>query len=475
MSQVDYALAEWRGSPNFWPGGDGNKYVVIHATASGGKEYVPDFSNPASQKSTNYAVAKDGHVVQYVREVDSAWGNCCATGDSPFDHHYNYNKDSISIENEKWSSDNSEPLEPAQYQSLLALVRDICKRQHIPIVHGTPAQPGIIFHHDLDPVNRARCPGTFPYDTFLQDLQGENQPVSELITNNGAVADLRQSFQLDGGSQDKCGPWSVAELKYAGLPGKGPMGTAKEVGKWGSDEYVKHIGLDIPSDTAGSSIENMHQFFHDAGNLHYWDMDAIAPSSAQSSDLAHVRRALAAGYPVVVTVNEQSVISKKLGKCPYPWQPRLGPVNHIFSIVGVDKDGDFICADELNNQESWLMVYKAANIEMHWASVVQLVGPDPGHPWLKPIPSGDPTSWPQGFNAQNFGNKANTGQEQMSVLQDKDSLEAAVAQAQAALNAAQAVLAQAKTTAQQPPAEAVDPALVAAIKTAVSVLQPFVH
>ena len=176
--------------------------------------------------------------------------------------------------------------------------------------------------------------------------------MSELITNNGAVADLRQSFQLDGGSQDKCGPWSVAELKYAGLPGKGPMGTAKEVGKWGSDEYIKHIGLDIPSDTAGSSIENMHQFFHDAGNLHYWDMDAIAPSSAQSSDLAHVRRALAAGYPVVVTVNEQSVISKKLGKCPYPWQPRLGPVNHIFSIVGVDKDGDFICADEVNNQES---------------------------------------------------------------------------------------------------------------------------
>ena len=111
-------------------------------------------------------------MVQYVREANSAWGNCCATGKSTFRQDYNWNKSTVSIENEKSSCDNSEPLTDAQYHSLLMLVRDIAQRWNIPLVHGQQGVRGIIYHHDLDPINKARCPGTFPYATFFRDLQG---------------------------------------------------------------------------------------------------------------------------------------------------------------------------------------------------------------------------------------------------------------------------------------------------------------
>src|SRR6478609_6149482 len=129
MSPPDYPLAIWLPSPNFWPGGDGNQLIVVHATASGGVQTGrqlatgQEFTDPNAQNaaSVHYINDIDGTVYQIVRENDSAWGNCCATGASPFDHVYNWNKKSISIENVKYSNDNSEPLTPVQYLSLVAL------------------------------------------------------------------------------------------------------------------------------------------------------------------------------------------------------------------------------------------------------------------------------------------------------------------------------------------------------------------
>lgn len=234
-------------------------------------------------------------------------------------------------------------------------------------------------------------------------------PPKPLILHNGCVLDLQKSFQLDGGSQDKCGPWSVSELRFAGLPGQGARGTAGDVQAWARAEYQKWIGPDVPGDQKGSSIDNMHEFLTDATdpqaggrNLHYWDIPAISPTSQRSHDIAEVIAALDAGYPVLVTVNEQSV-KRPNGTSPYPWQPGLGPVNHIFTIVGHTKDGCFLVDDELNAEDGgWPDKYVQSQLEMHWASVVQVVGPDPASPWLSPIPSGDPLTWPGGFNGQLF-------------------------------------------------------------------------
>ena len=235
-----------------------------------------------------------------------------------------------------------------------------------------------------------------------------------LITNNGAVCDLPKSFQLDNAnneSQDMCGPWSVAELHYAGLPGHGPRGTAQNVDDWAEAEYTKYIGPNVISNQNGSSIPNMHQFLTDAVDdkdhhrlLHYYDITAILPGSSSASDLAHLYRALDAGYPVLVTVNEQSV-KRPDGSNPYPWQPAMGPANHIFTLVGHRVENGVACLlvdDELNQSDNWPDLYRADSLEVHWASVVQLIGPDANNPWLKAIPSDDPTSWPAGFVAQNF-------------------------------------------------------------------------
>lgn len=215
------------------------------------------------------------------------------------------------------------------------------------------------------------------------------------LNNQGCVCDVAESYQEETGeSPDLCGPWSVKSLQYAGLPGKGATGTAeqidqgadKEADVWLSGGHVAALG---------STIENMHSFLHDAGNLHYWD---ITP------DVAHITAAVKAGYPVLVTANEQNIKEKRTGKRPpYPWNI---DANHILPITGIDAEGDFISPDQLNNnfQGYWPVVYVASVLNPSWATVVQLVGPDASKPWLKPIPSGDPTdsNW-KNFNAQNFG------------------------------------------------------------------------
>jgi hypothetical protein len=233
-----------------------------------------------------------------------------------------------------------------------------------------------------------------------------------ILSPAGCVCDIAQSNQFDnvqGEAQTLCGPWTVAALKYAGLPGKGALasgaGHENPIDDFAEVEFEKYIGPNVTSNHQGSLIENMHQFFHDAGNLHYVDIDAINDSSVQADDNDRIRRALRAGYPVAVTVHEPSVISKKLGHCPYSWQPALGDITHIIPVIGIDRDGDFIVGDQANVVEGWPQTYLASQIHFHWASVVQLVGPDAAKPWLKPIPGNDPRTWPQGFNAQLFAQK----------------------------------------------------------------------
>lgn len=275
--------------------------------------------------------------------------------------------------------------------------------------------PLILADWTYDPQNVPSVPApwttlyAWQFSDKLSGVPGFTVPVDANVFIGGKrvavspVLDLRQSYQLEPGeTQDACGPWTASELKYAGPPGWGPTGTAEDVDQWADQEYTTYIGPNVTSDQGGSSIDNMHSFFHDAGNLHYWDIDAISPSSQQSSDLAHIKGALDAGYPVVVTVNELSVWRRD-GSRPYPWQPAMGAANHIFTIVGYTDDGYFLVDDELNATDNWPDEYAQGPIELHWASIVQVVGPDPSNPWLLSIPSSDPTSWPAGFNARNYG------------------------------------------------------------------------
>ncbi len=420
MSGGDYALAQWIPSPNFWPGGDGNWYVVIHATASGGPQTGYQLAKSAEftdgkTASVHYINDVDGTVYQIVREADSAWGNCCVDGNSPFDPNYNWNRKTISIENVKHSSDNSEPLTPAQYQSLVALVRDICKRQGIPMQQGTPTTKGILYHHNLMPIQKARCPGTFPYDTFFADLSQGGRIVSLVTNSKGENADIALPSQFEPNETEfACGFFTAALCKYAGLPGKGPTAPPEQVDVWADVQYDAQYGNHGPGKLGGVSIPDMWRLFKTAGNLHFWDIAAITPTSTQATDIASVRAALNAGYLVAITVDEASVHDLDLaGVNPYSWNPLPGQATHVFLLTGAGVPGSFLLAEDTANIVGPLQGantvrpgprrYDEKSIAMHWASVVQLVGPDASHPWMKPIPSADPTTWPQGFNCQNFG------------------------------------------------------------------------
>lgn len=150
-------------------------WVVVHKTASGGtaQDIATFFANDPAMASTHYVVGQDGAIVQCVLEKDGAGGNCCEKGNfaSFLPIGQNLNTWTISIEHVDPASDNSTPLTDAQKAASFRLIRDICQRHNILMRRGDAAG-GIIGHCDIDPVDRAHCPGNYPWDELFAYLEG---------------------------------------------------------------------------------------------------------------------------------------------------------------------------------------------------------------------------------------------------------------------------------------------------------------
>ncbi len=176
MSQ-EYAPAEWLPSDHHdgWPSGFKPRYIVIHGTA--GDATIEAVGTTFNQRgtSTHYAVGQDGRVGQYVSETSAAWGTgvLSAGHDTWWDAAPDGkpNTESFSIEHCKASLDNSAALTSAQQEASFALVKHLCERWGIPR-RWADAQGGITGHYSIDPVNRSRCPGTYPWDALFQYLNG---------------------------------------------------------------------------------------------------------------------------------------------------------------------------------------------------------------------------------------------------------------------------------------------------------------
>ncbi len=160
-----------------------HQWVVIHKTAGGtsAQAIAQFFASDPNMASTHYVVGQDGTIVQCVWEKDGAAGNCCtSTGHAPYlPTDVNLNWKTVSIEHVDPATDNSTPLTEAQATASFALVKSICSRHNIPMRPGD-ASGGIIGHCDIDPVNRARCPGNYPWSDLFAYL-GED--VSVQITD----------------------------------------------------------------------------------------------------------------------------------------------------------------------------------------------------------------------------------------------------------------------------------------------------
>ncbi len=172
-----------------------HQFLVIHKTASGGsaQDIATFFANDPAMASTHYIVGQDGTVVQAVLEKDGAGGNCCEKGNfaSFLPVGQNLNTWSVSIEHCDPDSENRTPLTDAQKQASFHLVQHICQRHNIPMRRATDDnQGGIIGHNDIDPIDRANCPGNYPWDelfSYLSSQGGASMPIPQNWKDDGTT------------------------------------------------------------------------------------------------------------------------------------------------------------------------------------------------------------------------------------------------------------------------------------------------
>lgn len=206
-------------SPNHFNGRSGQqpRYVILHGTAGGtsAQNIAAWFAQSAAQVSAHYVIGQDGTIVQCVQETDAAWSNGIISGtpgpsgdgihhDSFWDTGLNPNYLTIAIEHVKPSTDNSDSLTDAQQAASFALIRDICHRWNIPTRYAD-AQGGITGHFSMDPVNRSRCPGLYPWDalwTYLSSSSSSSAP-----TQGASMLQLTDPFAVAFFTQDPDGQW----------------------------------------------------------------------------------------------------------------------------------------------------------------------------------------------------------------------------------------------------------------------------
>lgn len=202
---TDYNGAQWISNNNFFLNRNGYKpsYIVLHGTGGGTTaqataSYFQSTQGTSNPVSSHYIVGIDGAVVQCVMERDGAWANGYISGqsgtsgdgigngyhDSWWDSGINPNNLTISIEHVKSATDNSSQLTDVQKQASFKLIRDICQRNNIP-ARKADANGGITGHYAIDPVNRAECPGPYPWDELFTFLQQGDTSVLDISQVSG--------------------------------------------------------------------------------------------------------------------------------------------------------------------------------------------------------------------------------------------------------------------------------------------------
>jgi N-acetyl-anhydromuramyl-L-alanine amidase AmpD len=186
---VDYptALAMFVNPSRTFVNQNSHKWVCIHKSA--GLTTIEELANyfqiNSDEVSSHYGVGQDGRVGQFVPEKDGSAANCCtSTGHVAFladsGPNNNYNWYTLTIEHLDPAKDNSTPLTDAQKQASFSLVYYLCQKYAIPM-RAADVNGGILFHHDLDPVNRSGCPGNYPYDELWSYLKNMQDIQSKLI------------------------------------------------------------------------------------------------------------------------------------------------------------------------------------------------------------------------------------------------------------------------------------------------------
>lgn len=185
---------------NVFIGAQPGSALVLHKTASGtsAEQIANFFINDPGMKSAHFVIGQDGEIVQCVHLVDGAGANCCVeTGYDPYwnpllQKFGNLNRCTISIEHVDSASDNSTPLTAAQKASSFKLIKWLVDQYGF-------AKEDIKGHNSIDPINRTRCPGVYPWDELFSYLENGGQDVPVTIDLN--TPHMSDYFTLVNGNQ----------------------------------------------------------------------------------------------------------------------------------------------------------------------------------------------------------------------------------------------------------------------------------
>jgi N-acetyl-anhydromuramyl-L-alanine amidase AmpD len=166
-SNVDFAGAIWRPSPNFNTRTTGISMVIIHTCEGAYTGCWSWLVNTASQVSAHYVINESGsEVSQLVREKDRAW-QIAASYNCALNQNFNcgmngtqMNHMTIGIEHAGYASQDSFPT--SQLQKSAQLVCDLAKRQGIPrdSLH-------IVGHGQMQPANRTDPGPRWPWNRYI--------------------------------------------------------------------------------------------------------------------------------------------------------------------------------------------------------------------------------------------------------------------------------------------------------------------
>lgn len=166
-SNVDFASAIWRPSPNFNTRTTGISMVIIHTCEGGYTGCWSWLVNTASQVSAHYVINESGsEVSQLVREKDRAW-QIAASYNCTLNQNFNcgmngtqMNHMTIGIEHAGYASQDSFPA--SQLQKSAQLVCDLTRRQGIPrdSLH-------IVGHGQMQPANRTDPGPRWPWHQYI--------------------------------------------------------------------------------------------------------------------------------------------------------------------------------------------------------------------------------------------------------------------------------------------------------------------
>lgn len=148
-------MAHWVPSPNFGPRQP--ILIVIHATEQESVQESLDTlrtENSGGPVSSHYLVGDNGDIYQLVADQDRAWH----AGPGRWGTITDVNSASIGIE---LDNNGEEPFAPAQIDSLLRLLDDLCERLRIP-------RSQVIGHSDLAPTRKIDPGALFPWKRLAE-------------------------------------------------------------------------------------------------------------------------------------------------------------------------------------------------------------------------------------------------------------------------------------------------------------------